>query len=456
MKIKNALIKSLLLLVFTVRTLQAQTVKELFEGKVAVNLLLKDLNTIHKDLAENHPNLYWFVEKGTLNKKFDSLKNAINIPLTRMEFRYKVLTVLQCIGDGHLSLIMNANHIKTEDYESYVGNRISPVQQFDFKVIDSKLYVIGSDHNLLLPPGSEIVSMNGLPASDIIAKMIDGLCADGYNRTFKYFVLNSGAFSNIYSDTFGRQDSINFKIRDAAGEKSVIIRTISARKAIKPALYIPKMIPEQSIDRGVAILKISSFNNFIPQGHNYFFGNLKLKGVRTLILDLRNNTGGEQSIVTDLFSYLIGQPSYFATVPKKILEDPKQTPLESMKIGIQNKVVPNRNAFHGKLYVLLNGGSFSATAVLAANLQAIDSNVVIVGEESGGGSAGCTAGSFRNVALKNSSLSLRYGNIPIKSQIEAGTKGRGVIPDVLIKYSIDDYIAKRDLEMEWVRKNLPN
>ena len=90
MKLKNALIKCLLLLTFTIQSLQAQTVKELFEGKVAVNLLLKDLNTIRKDLGKNHPNLYWFVNKGTLSRKFDSLENSIRIPLTRMEFRYKV------------------------------------------------------------------------------------------------------------------------------------------------------------------------------------------------------------------------------------------------------------------------------------------------------------------------------------------------------------------------------
>jgi C-terminal processing protease CtpA/Prc len=285
---------------------------------------------------------------------------------------------------------------------------------------------------------------------------MNGLCADGYSRTFKYFVLNSGAFSNIYSDTFGWQESINFKIRNSTGEKSVMIRTISGRRAIKQALLsIPKMMSDQPMNQGFATLKINSFSNFIPQGYNHFFGNLKLKGVRTLILDLRNNTGGEQSVVTDLFSYLISRPSYVAIVPKTILDDPKKTPLESMKIGIQSKVVQNKNAFNGKLYVLLNGGSFSATTVLAASLQALDSNIVIVGEESGGGRAGCTAGSFRTVELKNSNLSLRYGNIPIKSVIEGDTKGRGVIPDALIKYSIDDYIAKRDLEVEWVIKNLP-
>ena len=61
-------------------------------------------------------------------------------------------------------------------------------------------------------------------------------------------------------------------------------------------------------------------------------------------------------------------------------------------------------AFQGKVYVLINGGSFSASCILSSNLQG-SKRAVFVGEETGGTYNGTVAGRMPLLELPNSKLS---------------------------------------------------
>ena len=430
----------------------SQDAKELFEGKVATDVLQNNVDQIYTDLKENHPNLYKFISKRALDSKFDSLKGTIEFPISRMEFRYKVLTVLQKIGDGHLTLTMNGGHISSEDYQNYIGKKIRPIDQFSFKVLDMRLYIFESSINADIKPGTEIASLNGLPAREVITKIFDGICVDGYNLTFKYYSLNADMFPNFYTNTFGRQDSIEFEFKGPE-KKTIKIKSILPPPGL--VKYLPTRLPLYyfSKDKSQVTITIGSFGSTIQPDYQTLFNSLKTYGTKTLVLNLRDNLGGEPVNATKLFSYLISKPQYFARVPKDVLNDPKKTPKESLKIGITSKINPAENSFQGKIYLIVNGGSFSATAILAANLQASNKDIVIVGEETGGGREGCTGGLFKQTQIEGSNLSLRYGQVPFKSFKEVPQDGKGVMPTHEIKYTIQDYLLNRDLELEWVFNN---
>ncbi|HEX8608575.1 MAG TPA: hypothetical protein VF679_08050, partial [Pedobacter sp.] len=219
----------------------SQRAKELFEGKVSTDVLINDVDKIQSDLEEHHPNVYKFIDKQSLNLKFDSLKKTIVLPITRMEFRYKVLTVLQKVGDGHMTLIMNGSHVSLEDYQTYIGNTIRPMDQFQFKVIDMRLFILSSLYNPGIKAGTEIVTVNGLPAWDVIAKIFGSICVDGYNNTFKYYSLNSGKFSNFYTNTFGNQNSVKFELSGFGEKKAVEINNMSptASPTAFPSIRLP-------------------------------------------------------------------------------------------------------------------------------------------------------------------------------------------------------------------------
>ncbi|WP_435526032.1 S41 family peptidase [Chryseobacterium indoltheticum] len=62
---------------------------------------------------------------------------------------------------------------------------------------------------------------------------------------------------------------------------------------------------------------------------------------------------------------------------------------------------PKENAFKGKVYLLINGGSFSASSVISSKLK-FDKRVTLVGEETGGANDGTVAGFYSYQKLPNS------------------------------------------------------
>jgi len=113
------------------------------------------------------------------------------------------------------------------------------------------------------------------------------------------------------------------------------------------------------------------------------------------------------------------------------------------------------NHYDGKIYVLINGGSFSASCILASSLKS-NPNVTFVGEETGGAFNGTVAGIMPVVDLPNSKIPLRLGLMDIKTINQTEVKGRGIFPDIEIIPTIKDKIKNNDLEMNWILEDIKN
>jgi C-terminal processing protease CtpA/Prc len=244
-----------------------------------------------------------------------------------------------------------------------------------------------------------------------------------------------------------------------------------------------KILPAAS---SVAVLKIRNFS----KGHYHeiyeeVFDSIKKAEIKTLIIDLRDNPGGRMAEIQNLYSYLTNE-KHKLTKPSVVTSRTslwrtgivKKLPIYTYPLvavgypfymGITyfkaQKVAdrvftyktklrkPDKNNFSGKVYVLINGMSFSASCVLSAALQQ-NPKVTFVGEETGGALKGTVAGFMPIVKLPNSKLSLRLGLIDIQSVNQSGQDGRGIFPNVEIKPTIQDKVEKKDPEMEWVMKQL--
>ncbi|RZL96970.1 MAG: hypothetical protein EOO88_63305, partial [Pedobacter sp.] len=159
-------------------------------------------------------------------------------------------------------------------------------------------------------------------------------------------------------------------------------------------------------------------------------------------------------------SYIIDTARFFYKLPADISKQKilYSNPMirDRLKNGTLFKyptITPDKYAFKGKIYVLINGGSFSATSLFSANMRNLK-NVTFVGEETGGSKNIWTAGVIKNLTLPASKLLLTYGNFPAYFGNINEIDGRGVIPDISISYDIEQYLAKKDLEMEWVLKDI--
>jgi len=241
-------------------------------------------------------------------------------------------------------------------------------------------------------------------------------------------------------------------------------------------------------DSSIALLKIKDFmkgqyKKFYAQA----FKQLNATKTKTLILDLRDNPGGRLADASDLCAYLstsnfqfidepevtsktsllhlsdfrgmslVGKAFYVAFTPVRL---PFMTYFFlSTHKGEKDKFYhslpgsksrnPKPDNFNGKIYTLINGGSFSASCILSSNLKGANRSV-FVGEETGGAFNGTVAGFMPVRTLPKSKLKIKFGLMLINTPFSVKEEGRGIFPDVEITPTLEDRYKGIDAELNWV------
>ncbi|SDH54173.1 S41 family peptidase [Winogradskyella thalassocola] len=240
-------------------------------------------------------------------------------------------------------------------------------------------------------------------------------------------------------------------------------------------------------DSASALLKIRGFSygNY-EDFYDETFKTLDSLKTETLIIDLRNNFGGSLDQITYLYSYLTDEnfnminpsevnsrtpflKSMISNSPNMIkgafvLVSPIIATLEVLKTEKKEGVLyyklkssKEKEAkplnFKGKIYVLINGNSFSASAVLSAKLHG-KKRAIFVGEETGGAYNGTVAGMYKYYNLPNTKMQIRIPLVYIGPNNQTEIDGYGVKPDVEILPTYEDRLHNVDPELEWVLKDL--
>ncbi|HEY4618670.1 MAG TPA: S41 family peptidase [Flavobacterium sp.] len=241
-------------------------------------------------------------------------------------------------------------------------------------------------------------------------------------------------------------------------------------------------------DSSVAVMKIRGFKkgHFRTFYKESFHKIAKYKS-NALVLDLRNNGGGRVTEIANLYSYLADSTFIFLDKSEVVTKSSlfKGAYFHGGSFGVKTLKVlfsplaygyllltvhkekdgknyfathtkprePNKNAFKGRIYVLINGGSFSASSILSTNLKG-SKRAFFVGEETGGAYNGTVAGFMPKVKLPNSELKIRIGIMMMASKFKTATVGRGIFPDKEITPTIEDRINENDPEIDWVLKDI--
>lgn len=442
-----------LLLLFLSFTTKAQESNSMFNRVYDQTQLREDISFVKQKLEEQHPNLYWYIKKSKLNYKFDSLNRSIKAPITLVQFRHTLACVLASIGDGHMSLMFDQNNMTEIDKQKFDGGKLFPLQQFEYEIFDGKLYIVNSKSSAVTK-GSEVVAINNQPAMEVLAKLASSLPSDGYNNAFKYFCLKSRVLPEYYTVNYGFKDTVSLQLKYQ--DSLTTIKVVSASGLSKvnntpsPFTITETRLPGKK--DFPAYIRIGTFVNSPDDLFNGFFEAVKRDSISCVMLDLRGNTGGDHLSMIKLFSYFISKPTFFSKIDQNVFSG-KMGDQSDLSVGTEIPVQPAVNHYDGKLYVFINEGCFSAASLLAANLQGLN-KAVFIGQETGGGRNGCVGGIFDQSSLPNTGLLLRFGKILLKIPKQTSLSGRGVIPDVTTTYTIDDFMQKKDLEYDWVRKQL--
>lgn len=227
-----------------------------------------------------------------------------------------------------------------------------------------------------------------------------------------------------------------------------------------------------------AYLKINTFGDLpyrqagidIEDTLTKIFKLLDIQNIKNLILDLRDNIGGNMENGEFLFSFFIDRPTkYFGNAEiKKTIADgnyeyssvPRLKEFlgsmykieekgKSYVLSILDSLQPNPNYFKGQLYVLSNGLSYSSTASFIAQIK--DKNKgILIGENPGGAYSGLNTQPSVKVVLPNSLLELYFNATHIKLNLN---KSEVKIPvDYLVNPCVNNHLNKTDLEKEFVQE----
>ncbi|WPC11985.1 hypothetical protein LEQ04_01365 [Riemerella anatipestifer] len=106
-----------------------------------------------------------------------------------------------------------------------------------------------------------------------------------------------------------------------------------------------------------------------------------------------------------------------------------------------------------KVYVLINGKSFSASSIISAYLKSLP-NVTLIGEETSGAHNGTVAGMMPRFELPYSKLNIRFGLLSIEPTYKVDKEGRGVMPNIEFKEKAANIIEEDDRMLNFVLYDL--
>jgi hypothetical protein len=448
-----------------------------------ISQLKSDFALFRQALQEAHPGLYRYTTKLEFDSIFLQSLKKIDHDMTQQQFFNILLPVVSQIKCGHTKLHPDGNWTS-----NFYFNR-EKVFPWRLHFDENRAFILGNYTNSInvLPIGAELVSINGKPVSELIPEMLPAFFSDGNNSTFKYLEMDH-FFSAIYANLFDGPDSFTVVYTENSKLNTMKVPSISHSVIIQyekqledlRAKQPPYTLKIKSPD--TALLTISSFwmesddINFKKFLH-HSFTILNEKKIKNLIIDLRNNEGGVDKRGALLMSYLTDQKfryydrleltarkrysfSEYAHLPAfygilRLLVSKGKDGTYIWKFSKNLKVQkPQKNNFNGKVYVLINGASFSVTAEFASVAHYMK-RATFIGEETGGGYYGNNSGTFVVVTLPNSKLNVGIPLMAYYLQVDDyAYPDRGVIPDFEVKPSLPAILSGHDEVLEFTLKHI--
>ncbi len=174
-------------------------------------------------------------------------------------------------------------------------------------------------------------------------------------------------------------------------------------------------------------LRITQFSNDTPEATAAALSDLKKKSVKGIILDLRNNPGGYLEGAQEVASFFISR----GVVVSEEGKDGRKHDLYTVTDSMTN--VP--------LVVLVNGGSASASEIVAGAIQDRGRGQ-LVGEKTFG------KGSVQDIKNLPGGASLKVTIAKWLTPNGRQITGEGIKPDIEVKLSPDDEKASRDPQLD--------
>ena len=459
---------------------------------VSASELSDDLALLERTLRSVHPGLTLHRPEAEIDAAFADLSRAASgladrygdaIPVT--EAYLPVAALLSAIRDGHTQL---NPYNQTGSTRAALFDRADRVP-FAFRLLGDRMVVTGdATPDRSLPPGTEVIALDGRLVPEVIAALLPYVRADGGNDGKRRALLQIAGtapaedFDILYPLVFETSGDLSLTVRRPDGTEAEIhvARTTRDARLARLADRDPDLpltnddeLDVRVLDDGTGLVRIGTFATFnMETDYGAWLVNAfrQVSGAPRLIVDLRGNEGGWTDAALLLFRHLLTEPVeislWGSVLAYDVFPEALRPHVMSWDDGYLDRsavavrlgdgtfrlqepttlpVPPAPDAYPGPAAVIMDADASSATFRLAMAIRETGA-AVLVGQETGGSLHGLNAGSTVFLTLPHTGFVV---DIPlIGSRPAAPGPDRGVIPDVLVAPDPDAVIAGRDPEVE--------
>lgn len=462
------------------------------QTKYSIEELHEDWDIFRSELERMHAGLYIYTDTAEMDAAFNAVKSQINRPMTAAEFYPYMAKMNAYIQNGHTVIR------PSEKFDEYVANK-APIFPLDIHWHGDSLFVLRNmTDEKALEPGSYISKINGQDAWQVFSDIASQWNRDGANTSFPRGIV-ARAFAEIYANFRGFPEMFELEITDSQGTThQVSIAPIPAdvRNELRTEKYGEvKYYWDKSegdaltlhFEDDIAVLTlrhcgntdVRKFMKSIKAQYRKIFKEIEASGAEHLIIDIRNNPGGNEKPTIHLLRHLTDQPFfvyasnyivgrkinkyykaprwYYNALGGLVLKKKADQSYETNWLGnlIYGKLQGKKNQpaaeqFKGQIYTLTNYATFSAGGYLASMLRE-HTNSIFIGEEPGGNAIECVAGQYFDLVLLNTQNRVLMQIVHSSITVSHENNGHGVQPDYPIRPTVQQLVNGEDPEVEKVK-----
>lgn len=438
----------------------------------------QDHTVLRRALSELHPGLNLHRSPAVIELAFQNLKIDWSKAQDRRSTYLALSKMLGQVRCGHT--YANVYNQTAEVAKEVLDGRDK--LPFTFELVEKRMLVVAGRE---IPSGSEVLEIDGVPVGKIVDRLVPLVKADGGNDAKRLDDLNTAglgryeAFDVLHPLVFPpKRSGFTITYQGPAGvmQKRVEAVTRAERaerlRLREDPLWVPSVLPG-----GIGYLPLQSFTtwNFRFDWRRRLetaFDRFRSEAPKHLIIDIRGNEGGDDSVIAELGRYLVKEPltlnsppsyikfdtvaadlrPYLSSWNPAVFELGKGTVVESNGLRRRPGVFPTRlqpkpNAFAGKVWMLVGPSNSSATFHLARAVKQ-HGLATLVGRVTGGSLKGTTGGQFLVLTLPNSKITV---DIPLVTS-PSDLPDQGVTPDLLTSWTFEKRRSGIDPDMEAVLK----
>jgi carboxyl-terminal processing protease len=246
----------------------------------------------------------------------------------------------------------------------------------------------------------------------------------------------------------GIPETIEFRDdADAAAVRTIVRQP--ERGAVVKFGHLPPLfarVDARSVEDGGRTIGVIAFNVWMtPIAHDLDVAVDRLRSASGIVIDLRGNPGGVLTMIMGLAGHFLDAPVTLGVIKTRdselnLVSNPRRVSADGT-----SPVTP----FRGRLAVLVDGGSYSASEIFSAGMQSVK-RARIFGARTAGGALPAVLERLPGGDV------LQYAIGDFTTAQGDRVEGRGVFPDVTVTPTRADLLAGRDPVLEaaidWIKE----